>query len=252
MPRRLKLAAKRASRANPRQARNVPENVLPFVRSRETDTPHTITILPKSLAQESYLEALEAPQNAIVIATGPAGTGKTHVATLFAIQSFLAGTFKKIIITRPVVSVDEQLGFLPGTMLEKMQPWIVPIIDVFKEHFSVQAVETMLRKEQIEVIPLSFIRGRTFKNAIIICDEMQNSLPSQMVAALTRIGENSRIIVTGDLQQTDRGTTKNGLFDFVDRLANKGGSDKIAICNFTTHDIERHPVIEEVLRLYND
>ncbi len=256
MPRRLKLAAKRASRANPRQTRNIPENVLNFVRSRETDelrpASKRVTILPKSVAQETYLDALEAPHNSIVIATGPAGTGKTYIATLFAIQSFLAGKCKKIIITRPVVTVDEQIGFLPGPMLSKMEPWIAPIIDVFKEYFSVQDVENMLRKEQIQVIPLSFVRGRTFKNAIIICDEMQNALPSHMMATLTRIGENSQMILTGDLQQTDRGATKNGLFDFIERLAKKGGSDKIAVCRFTALDIERHPVIEEVLRMYND
>ena len=147
--------------------------------------------------------------------------------------------------------MDEQHGFLPGDLNQKMQPWVLPILDVFKEHFSIAQVERMILDERIEIAPLAYMRGRTFKNAIVLADEMQNATPSQMKMVLTRIGENSRMIVTGDLKQHDRGFEQNGLKDFVERLQ-QGGSQSISVVEFEAGDVERHPVIEEILRLYGD
>ena len=209
----------------------------------------TIDIVPRNRAQYDYLEALRDETNHIVFALGPAGTGKTKLATEYAIEQYQLGNVSKIIITRPAVSVDEQHGYLPGTIIEKMAPWVVPIIDVFKEHFSVAEVEKMLRTEVIDICPLAFARGRTFKNAIILADEMQNATPSQMLMLLTRIGEGSCMIVTGDLAQHDRGFEENGLKDFVQRLEDRG-SECIKTVFFSKTDIVRHPVVQEVLEIY--
>lgn len=210
-----------------------------------------VQLLPRNIAQEDYVDLLNDESKSIVFATGPAGTGKTLLATLYAIQQLQAGAIKKIIITRPAVSVDEQHGFLPGSLLEKMAPWVIPITDVFKEHYSIPALERMLADEVIEIAPLAYMRGRTLKNAIILFDEAQNALPSQMKMVLTRIGDGSRLIVTGDIQQHDRGFSDNGLKDFLNRLA-LSRSDYIGVCSFAKEDVERHPVIEDVLGLYGE
>ncbi len=211
-----------------------------------------IDIVPRNEAQERYLDHLYNEDKAIVFAIGPAGTGKTLLATQFAIKEMIDGHCKKIIITRPAVSVEEQHGFLPGTLIQKLMPWVIPIIDVFKEHYSVYAIEKMLKEEIIEIAPLAYMRGRTFKNCIVIADEMQNATPSQMKMLLTRIGDNSRIVITGDLDQHDRGYEVNGLKDFIERYMHHYAASAISICQFHEEDIERHPVISEVLELYED
>jgi phosphate starvation-inducible protein PhoH and related proteins len=249
--------AKRANRPNPREDRNRPfdERKNPKGYREEERVPNQpkkpVELLPRSVAQEDYCDALESPHKHIVFAMGPAGCGKTLLATIFALKGYLDGTFEKIIITRPAVSVDEKHGFLPGDLNKKMEPWMMPIMDVFNEYLSVKKVEKMIADGEIEIAPLGFMRGRTFKNAIVIGDEMQNSLPSQMKMLLTRIGENSRMIITGDLMQHDRGFETNGLKDFVDRLEARG-SDALAVCRFDRGDVERHAVIEEILNIYGD
>lgn len=263
MARKLK-PAKRANRPNPREERNRPtrhsrfdaDNVVEFSRTEGRDGSFSSKgkrpeLLPRNLSQELYLDTLNDETKSIVFAMGPAGTGKTMLATEFAISEFQKGNCKKIIITRPAVSVDEAHGFLPGTLIDKMAPWVIPIMDVFKEHYSVRVLERMIEEELIEIAPLAYMRGRTLKNAIIIADEMQNATPSQMKMLLTRIGENSRMIVTGDLRQHDRGFEANGLKDFVSRLK-MTGSRHIAVCEFAAEDVERHVVIEDVLRIYGD
>lgn len=268
MPR--KTFAKRANKPNPREDRNFDstKDVPPRYRknkyrdengneiTRDNDefdsrTSKKIKLLPRNLAQERYVEMLEDEEKHVIFAMGPAGTGKTMMATQFAIKCLQEGLIKKIIITRPAVSVDEQHGFLPGSLIEKMAPWVVPIIDVFKEHYSVYQVEKMLQNEIIEICPLAYARGRTFKNAVVICDEMQNANASQMKMILTRIGEGSRMIVTGDLKQHDRGFEVNGLKDFVERFERKG-SPYIGVCRFDAGDVERHIVIEHILDIYGD
>ena len=212
---------------------------------------HRVEIIPKNLRQEDYLAELEDYNKHIVFAIGPAGTGKTLLACLLAIREFKAGNIDKIVITRPAVSVDEQHGFLPGTLIEKMAPWTRPIFDVFEQFWNPKHIENMIEENAIEVAPLAYMRGRTFKNAIIIADEMQNATPSQMKMLLTRIGDGSRIFVTGDLAQHDRGFEENGLRDFIQRLAaNKTGM--ISCVEFEQRDVERHAVVAEVLKIYGE
>lgn len=210
-----------------------------------------VEILPKNLRQEDYLELLENPRKHIVFAIGPAGTGKTLLACLLAVRELKAGRVDKIVITRPAVSVDEQHGFLPGTLIEKMQPWTRPIFDVFEQYWAPKYIENMIEENVIEVAPLAYMRGRTFENAILIADEMQNATPSQMKMLLTRIGNNSRIFVTGDLAQHDRGFEANGLKDFVTKL-NTTPSGMIGVVEFEQKDVERHPAVAEVLKIYGE
>jgi phosphate starvation-inducible PhoH-like protein len=136
-------------------------------------------------------------------------------------------------------------------LIEKLTPWVQPILDIFKQHYSLQMVTKMIETEVIEFVPVAFVRGRTFRNAIIIFDEAQNSLPTAMKAVLTRLGDGSRIFVTGDMDQHDRGYATNGLHDFIARL-HASRSDSIAHCTFAIGDVERHPCVGEVLRLYEN
>ena len=171
------------------------------------------------------------------------------LAVQVAIKLFRDKTVDKIVITRPVVSVDEDIGFLPGTLEEKMGPWTIPIIDVFKMYYCTNDIRSMLYEGIIEIAPIAYMRGRTFKKAMIVADEMQNATENQMKMLLTRIGDRSKIVVTGDLEQTDR-PNRNGLSDFVDRLKQKQKSEKISMVNFNHRDVVRHKVVSEVLDLY--
>ena len=210
-----------------------------------------VNIIPRSLSQEDYVTMLDDDDQHIVFAMGPAGTGKTLLGVLAAIDAMKNGVCEKIVITRPAVSVDEQHGFLPGTLVEKMAPWTRPIFDVMEEYWSPQQIESMIADNVIEIAPLAYMRGRTFKNSWIIADEMQNATPSQMKMLLTRIGENSKVIVTGDLAQHDRGYENNGLKDFV-KLLQRKGSSMIGVVEFTRKDVERHEAVTEVLDIYGD
>ena len=170
------------------------------------------------------------------------------------IKAFMEREVKKIVITRPAVSVDEQHGFLPGDLNEKMSPWTRPIFDIFEKHFSMQQIEMMLEENLIEIAPLAYIRGRTFENSWIIADEMQNATKSQMKMLLTRIGVNTKMIVTGDLKQHDRGFSENGLSDFVELVRNYENAKlkHISISRFELMDVERHPAVTEVLKIYGE
>ena len=208
-----------------------------------------VELLPRNTAQETYVEALLTKR--MVFAVGPAGTGKTLLAVLRAIQALRSQEITKIIITRPAVSVDEKHGFLPGTLNEKMEPWTRPIFDVFEEYYGLAETAAMLEDGTIEIAPLGFMRGRTFKNSYIIADEMQNATPDQTKMLLTRIGENSCMVLTGDLRQHDRGFDKNGLKDFLDRLATKR-ADSMSVCKFGREHIERDPLVADVLEIYGE
>ena len=210
-----------------------------------------VNIVPRNFNQDDLLGLLEDKNINIVFATGPAGTGKTFISTLAGIKGLKNNKLDKFVVTRPAVSVDEQHGFLPGTLQEKMAPWTRPIMDVFEEYYSPDQIEYMLNDNKIEIAPLAYMRGRTFKNAFIIADEMQNATDSQMKMLLTRIGTGSKIVVTGDLNQHDRGYESNGLKMFMDRLVAKG-STSIKFIEFENTDIERHPAVAEVLRLYGE
>jgi phosphate starvation-inducible PhoH-like protein len=159
------------------------------------------------------------------------------------------GKYDKIVITRPNVAVDDKdIGFLPGDILAKMTPWMMPILDVFAEYYSQKEIVHMIEEKVIEIVPIAYIRGRTFKNSLIIVDEAQGTTTNSMLSILTRIGENSKMVVTGDIKQSDRGPT-NGLADFLQRFES---SDHIELIKFRQQDIERHPVIEEILKLYGE
>jgi len=205
---------------------------------------------PKNGVQRDYHNLLSKKTKKIVVATGPAGTGKTLFATEIGIKNFIMGNVEKIIFTRPSVSVDEDLGYLPGTLEEKMAPWVRPIYDILYNFINPKDVTTLLEDKIIEISPLGFMRGRTFKNCWIIADEMQNSTVSQMKMLLTRLGENTRLVVTGDLDQHDRHDEINGLDDFLNKFKGKRSSS-ITSVEFDNDDIQREEIVKEVLEIYS-
>lgn len=211
-------------------------------------------LLPKQIKFQSLILDKTIP---IVFGIGPAGTGKTMISCIEGVQLLKMNKYKKIIITRPVVSVDEEIGFLPGTLNEKMAPWVSPLYDYFNENES-STVNKLLSSQKIEIVPMAFMRGRTFNNAYIIGDEMQNSTPMQMKTLLTRIGRDSKLVITGDLQQSDLGC-RNGLTDIVSLLSHKYQHDPqnmykdgIGIVKFDSSTILRNPVVKHVLDLYEE
>jgi phosphate starvation-inducible PhoH-like protein len=220
-----------------------------YLSNKERNTIENKFSKPKNASQARYIHALNKPHNKIIIATGPAGTGKTLFGTEYGLRHFLMGKFEKIIFTRPAVSADEDLGYLPGTLEEKMAPWVRPIYDILYRFISPAEVTSMLEDKQIEIAPLAYMRGRTFKNTWIIADEIQNSSISQMKMLLTRLGENSRMVITGDLDQNDRKGEVNGLQDFLEKFRGCR-STSITSIEFDTQDIEREEVIKEILDIY--
>jgi len=209
--------------------------------------------LPKSENQKHYVRALEDVDTPLVFVLGPAGTGKTLFACLTAIQGLRSGAFDRIVLTRPLVTVEEELGFLPGNIKSKMDPWTRPIFDIFLEYYTQKDIDAMLNSGLIEIAPLAFMRGRTFKRCFILADEMQNSSPTQMLMAATRIGSGSKMVVNGDLNQSDRGVD-NGLAVMVGKVRaamaqNSNTTSGIAICDMDAEDIERSPIVSTVLRI---
>jgi len=209
-----------------------------------------VSLYPRNANQKAYIQKLQDDSTNIVFAIGPAGTGKTMLAVQHGIKLFQEGIVDKIVVTRPAVSVDEDLGFLPGTLNEKMAPWTRPIFDVFAEYYQQKDIAKMLEEGVIEISPLAYMRGRTFKNAYIIADECQNTTINQMKMLLTRLGEGSKMVVTGDLAQADR-MNDNGLIDFCNLLTGKS-LKHIDIIEFDHKDIERHNAVKEILAIYGD
>jgi len=216
---------------------------------------------PKSYNQKKYCEYLNDWKIKLLFAIGPAGTGKTMLACNTAIKELQSGNINKVILTRPVVPVEEDIGFLPGNINKKMDPWTRPIFDIFLEFYSQKDIDAMIHANVIEIAPLGYMRGRTFKNAFIIADEMQNSSPNQMLMLTTRIGEGSKMVITGDLKQSDKGLN-SGLYDFIRKfdlyeqlemihnttmIRNSG----IKIVEMNNTDIERSPIIEKILDIYS-
>ena len=204
---------------------------------------------PKNKHQEQYVKLLQQKTKKIIVVSGPAGTGKTLFATENGVRNFIFGQFEKLIFTRPSVSVDEDLGYLPGTLEEKMAPWVRPIYDILYQFFTQREIQQYMEEKQIEIAPLGYMRGRTFKNTWIIADEMQNSTVSQMKMLLTRLGENSRLVITGDLEQYDKPDIINGLEDFLQKFKGKRSSS-ISSMEFEKSDIQREEVVKEVLDIY--
>ena len=214
----------------------------------------TDDLIPKSVNQQQYVNALNNNEAKILIATGPAGTGKTLFACKKSIDMLLSGKLNKIVITRPLVTVEEDFGFLPGNIDEKMSPWTRPIFDIFLECFSQNELDKMLCESVIEVSPLAFMRGRTFKDTFIIADEMQNSSPGQMQMLTTRIGKGSKLVITGDLNQSDR-VVNNGLKDVVDKITtyyklNPTINKMVELISLDGNDVQRSKIVKHMIDIY--
>lgn len=222
-----------------------------FLSNKDKDDFENKFSKPKDGSQKDYFNLLKNKNKKIVIATGPAGTGKTLLATEQGVKNFLLNKYEKIIFTRPSVSVDEDLGYLPGTLEEKMAPWVRPIYDILYNFMSTKEITQLMEEKYIEIAPLGYMRGRTFKNSWIIADEMQNCTVSQMKMLCTRIGENTRLIITGDLEQHDRKDGINGLEDFLNKFKKKR-SNSISTVEFNTSDIQREQVVQEILDIYSN
>jgi phosphate starvation-inducible PhoH-like protein len=224
---------------------------IDFNQAQPKRATRPIELIPQSRNQEKYIIQLTDPETDIVMVSGPAGTGKTYLAMLAAIQAMRNGDCKKILLTRPAVAVDdEKHGFLPGDLNAKMEPWVRPLFDVLREFYSTQELEYMVEEQIIEITPLAFCRGRNFKHSWIILDEAQNATPSQMKMLMTRIGEGSKIVITGDVEQTDRKTPDNGLLDLKQRILTHKVPG-MAVCEFDHKDIRRHEIIEHILNMYS-
>jgi phosphate starvation-inducible PhoH-like protein len=225
------------------------ENTIRFDQAKPVKQ-KPIDIVPRTRNQERLVLALQSADQHIVVTAGPAGTGKTYLAMLAAVQAFREGSCKRIVLTRPAVGVeDEKHGFLPGDLNQKMDPWVRPLTDILREYYRPQDIAEMIEEQKIEIAPLAFMRGRTFKSAYIIADEMQNATPNQCKMLMTRIGEGSKIVITGDVEQADRDRGNNGLIDLCLRLQ-EGGVNGIAVCHLDNRDIQRHKIIDSVLNLY--
>ena len=244
------------SRKRDKRRRNKHQEVFHLEENVVTQKPRTarrkrVQIYPKNLNQEIYLEKLNDIDKMVIFAIGPAGTGKTLLAVQWAIDQFKEKRFSRIVVTRPAVSVDEEHGFLPGDLNEKMAPWTRPIFDVFADNFSSQELENLIREGYIETSPLAYMRGRTFKNAVVVADEMQNATSNQMKMLLTRLGLGSSMIVTGDLSQADH-PSNNGLLEFLKLFKDFEDNRYVDLCHFTSDDIERHEAVKEILAIYGD
>lgn len=212
---------------------------------------HTINgkpIKPKTLGQKAYVDAIR--NNMIVFGLGPAGTGKTYLAMAMAITAFKNDEVSRIILTRPAIEAGEKLGFLPGDLQSKVDPYLRPLYDALYQIMGAESFAKNMEKGLIEVAPLAYMRGRTLDNAYIILDEAQNTTPAQMKMFLTRIGFGSKVIVTGDSSQKDLPAgTRSGL-DVAARVLSK--IDDIAFCNLTSKDVVRHPLVQKIVKAYDD
>lgn len=207
--------------------------------------------------QKKYTQLLEDRNINLVVAHGPAGTGKSWLACKVAIEELKSNHIKKIVLTRPVVPVeDENLGFLPGTIDEKMNPWIQPLYDIFIDEKSKSELNSLLKCGKIEIVPIGFMRGRTFSDTFVIADEMQNSSPTQMKMILTRMGENSKIVVNGDIGQCDLKIQDNGLKNFINMIKKHYENlyemykNKIGIVEFDIQDVKRSEFVQNILEIY--
>lgn len=212
---------------------------------------HTISgkpIKPKTLGQKQYVDAIR--KNMIVFGLGPAGTGKTYLAMAMAITAFKNDEVSRIILTRPAIEAGEKLGFLPGDLQSKVDPYLRPLYDALYQIMGAESFTKNMEKGLIEVAPLAYMRGRTLDNAYIILDEAQNTTPAQMKMFLTRIGFGSKVIVTGDATQKDLPMdTKSGL-DIAERVLKN--IEDIAFCKLTSRDVVRHPLVQKIVKAYDD
>ena len=205
-------------------------------------------IAPKTEGQRSFIEAME--KKTIVFAVGPAGTGKTYLAVTYAVSMLKKGEIHKIILTRPAVEAGESLGFLPGDLKEKVDPYLRPLYDALHDLLGAETTERLIEKGTIEIAPLAYMRGRTLDDAVIILDEAQNTTPAQMKMFLTRLGFQSRMIITGDLTQVDLPKSqRSGLMDAVGLLK---GIEEIGVLQLGSDDVVRHPLVQKIIDRYGE
>jgi phosphate starvation-inducible PhoH-like protein len=198
--------------------------------------------------QQQYRAALNNPAHSLVVCTGPAGTGKTMIACKSALEHLVEKQVTQLVITKPLVSVEgEDMGFLPGNIRSKMSPWIESYLDIFKEYYTMKQLEDMIQKDVIKLAPLAYCRGNTYTNAFVICDESQNTSPTQMKMLLTRLGQDSKMVILGDMDQQDR-VGASGLSDFLSRYS--GGNDEIAMVHLSNEDVCRSSLVRYILTLY--
>lgn len=212
---------------------------------------HTINgkpIKPKTLGQKAYVDAIR--KNMIVFGLGPAGTGKTYLAMAMAITAFKRDEVSRIILTRPAIEAGEKLGFLPGDLQSKVDPYLRPLYDALYQIMGAETFAKNMEKGLIEVAPLAYMRGRTLDNAYIILDEAQNTTPAQMKMFLTRIGFGSKVIVTGDSSQKDLPRDAKSGLDVAQKVLKN--IDDIAFCNLTSKDVVRHPLVQKIVKAYED
>jgi phosphate starvation-inducible PhoH-like protein len=205
------------------------------------------SIEPRTAAQKAYARALF--ENELVFGIGPAGTGKTYIAVAAAVNMFIGGHVDRIILSRPAVEAGEKLGYLPGDMKDKVDPYMQPLYDALNDFLPGKQLARMMEEKRIEIAPLAFMRGRTLSNAFVVLDEAQNASAMQMKMFLTRLGEGSRMVITGDRTQVDlpRGV-QSGLVDAERRLS---GIDRIAFNYFTAKDVVRHPLVAKIIEAYD-
>lgn len=212
---------------------------------------HTINgkpIKPKTLGQKQYVDAIRS--HMIVFGLGPAGTGKTYLAMAMAITAFKNNEVSRIILTRPAIEAGEKLGFLPGDLQSKVDPYLRPLYDALYQIMGAESFAKNMEKGLIEVAPLAYMRGRTLDSAYIILDEAQNTTPAQMKMFLTRIGFGSKVIITGDASQKDLAPDKKSGLDIAERVLSK--IDDIAFCNLTSKDVVRHPLVQKIVKAYEN
>lgn len=206
------------------------------------------TISPKTIAQKHYIDAIRTRD--IVFSIGPAGTGKTYLAMAMAVSELMARKVSRIVLTRPAVEAGEKLGFLPGDLAEKVNPYLRPVYDALYDMMDFERAAALIEKGTIEVAPLAFMRGRTLNDSFIILDEAQNTTPEQMKMFLTRLGYDSKAVVTGDITQTDLPPDKMSGLIHAESILRK--TEGIGFVHFSDVDVVRHPLVQDIIRAYND
>ena len=224
-----------------------PKSVKNELENKKSYTKQRVSVTARSEHQKELLKSIK--ENLVTIVSGPPGSGKTLLSVVSGLREFIMGKYKKMIFTRPCVeAVGENLGFLPGDLHEKIQPYMLPIFDFLSDYLTPKQIEGYLKSEEILTLPLAFQRGITFRNSFVLLDEAQNTMPEQIRMFLTRIGENCKVVITGDPLQSDI-REKNGLVDACERLV---GIDNLGIVQFSKEDILRNPIVVEIEERYKD
>lgn len=218
-----------------------------FVSQEKMISTPRVKIMPRTVQQQKYVQSLRSHEMSFGV--GPAGTGKTYLATAVAINMLMSKQISKLVLTRPVVEAGENLGFLPGSLEEKIDPYLRPLFDAMEEMLGKEKLEQLIEQGVIELAPLAYMRGRTLKNAVILLDEAQNTTTTQMKMFLTRLGEGSRMIITGDMSQIDlKRNVKSGLKDALEVL---DGLPNIAVTRFNEADVMRHDLVSRIVQAYD-